>query len=190
MQNSNLFTANVILEKVINQVDGSVDPAIQRHVANVTFNQEAATKTSLPLVLQNLSPGYSFQKVSASTYPYNENTPPACANRVTSMPPDYMKKSMKTFMDNMNKLFKAQERVLCNLTNDKNGGGRNGDGGGGGRVRTGYCHQVKTTKYCWTHGACAHTSRACRAKAEGHQDTATFTNKMSGSTQFCHRTPE
>ena len=41
------------------------------------------------------------------------------------------------------------------------------------------------SKYCWSHGACAHDSKSCQAKKEGHQDDATFNNKMNGSTAYC-----
>ena len=37
-------------------------------------------------------------------------------------------------------------------------------------------------KYCWTHGACAHTSCECRNKSTGRQDASTVTNRMGGST--------
>ena len=37
--------------------------------------------------------------------------------------------------------------------------------------------------YCWRHGACNHPSRECRDKGEGHQDEATFQNRMGGSTK-------
>jgi hypothetical protein len=40
--------------------------------------------------------------------------------------------------------------------------------------------------YCWTHGSSKntqHTSRTCTRKAEGHNDAATFRNKMGGSTK-------
>jgi type II secretory pathway component PulJ len=57
------------------------------------------------------------------------------------------------------------------------GGGR---GAGGGRFR-----QRNNAIYCWTHGGCGHTSTACLAKLTGHQDTATFQNKMGGSTSNC-----
>jgi hypothetical protein len=39
--------------------------------------------------------------------------------------------------------------------------------------------------YCWTHGLgtfSGHTSQTCKTKAEGHQDTATVSNMMGGST--------
>ena len=39
--------------------------------------------------------------------------------------------------------------------------------------------------YCWSHGACGHKSADCRNKKDGHQDTATFTNKKGGSTKGC-----
>ena len=43
----------------------------------------------------------------------------------------------------------------------------------------------RTDKYCWSHGACAHESASCLSKKPGHQDTATFNNKMGGSTTRC-----
>lgn len=42
-------------------------------------------------------------------------------------------------------------------------------------------NMLNTSKYCWTHGACNHHGRECRHKAEGHQDEATFDNRMGGS---------
>ena len=46
------------------------------------------------------------------------------------------------------------------------------------RVRT------KTDKYCWTHGACAHSSTECRNRKAGHKEAATFSNMMGGCTDF------
>jgi hypothetical protein len=39
--------------------------------------------------------------------------------------------------------------------------------------------------YCWTHGACAHSSADCNNKSPGHQSTATFSNMQGGSTNRC-----
>jgi hypothetical protein len=60
------------------------------------------------------------------------------------------------------------------------GAGRGGRGGrgGGAFVR-------RYNMYCWTHGGCAHLGPSCRNKADGHQDAATFENKMGGSTANC-----
>lgn len=40
------------------------------------------------------------------------------------------------------------------------------------------------SKYCWSHGACAHNGSDCRNKKPGHKDNATFANKLGGSTDF------
>ena len=40
-------------------------------------------------------------------------------------------------------------------------------------------------KYCWTHGACGHSSANCKDKAPGHKDEATKENKMDGSKALC-----
>ena len=53
--------------------------------------------------------------------------------------------------------------------------------GGGPQLRR--CRN--TSKYCWTHGACSHSSAECNNKREGHQDSATFANKQGGSTYYC-----
>ena len=41
------------------------------------------------------------------------------------------------------------------------------------------------SKYCWTHGACAHSSSDCPEPAKGHKATASFQNKMDGSLARC-----
>ena len=43
----------------------------------------------------------------------------------------------------------------------------------------------KPRAYCWTHGACAHSSGECNNKAEGHKNDATFKNILGGSTKGC-----
>lgn len=35
--------------------------------------------------------------------------------------------------------------------------------------------------YCWTYGACNHSSTNCRNPADGHKNTTTFSNRMGGS---------
>ena len=60
------------------------------------------------------------------------------------------------------------------------GRGRGGRGNPQGRGR-----KRNTKFYCWTHGACAHTSKFCNYPAEGHKIEATFANKLGGSTRYC-----
>ena len=45
--------------------------------------------------------------------------------------------------------------------------------------------RTRIDKYCWTHGGCGHQGKKCKHKAQGHQDNATFRNKMGGSTAYC-----
>jgi hypothetical protein len=42
------------------------------------------------------------------------------------------------------------------------------------------------SKYCWSHGACSHTSSTCNNKIDGHKDEATFDNKLGGSIYYCN----
>jgi hypothetical protein len=62
-------------------------------------------------------------------------------------------------------------------------GYRSGNGG-----RGNYFRQQNTAIYCWTHGGCGHLGAICNAKLPGHQDTASFLNKMGGSTNNCPST--
>ena len=49
----------------------------------------------------------------------------------------------------------------------------------------GYTTRANKTKYCHSHGACAHESKFCKNKRPGHKNEATFVNKMNGSTAYC-----
>ncbi len=65
------------------------------------------------------------------------------------------------------------------------GRGNTGRDSPGGRGRGNPYRQRNYTIYCWTHGGCAHAGTACVEKVPGHQDLATFENKMGGSTRNC-----
>ena len=65
---------------------------------------------------------------------------------------------------------------------------QNSQGGGGGGATNDSprrCTRRTTSKYCWSHGACAHESKDCKSPRRGHKRNATFENKMNGSTEFC-----
>ena len=71
--------------------------------------------------------------------------------------------------------------------------GRGGRRGNRGRLRdisnTNRTSQ-KNSSYCWTHGACNHSSKDCENPADGHKKTATFQNMQKGSTKRCFWLPE
>jgi hypothetical protein len=72
-----------------------------------------------------------------------------------------------------------QPRGGCNSYDYQGcGGGRGGRGGNPPGVRN-------SSKYCWTHGGCGQTSATCNTKLPGHQDNATFQNKVGGNTNNC-----
>ena len=92
-----------------------------------------------------------------------------------------MQNFMKMFMEKMDKRMQRQEEVLRDLSNT--GGGANklrGNNSGGS-----YRKRRNISKYCWSHGACAHTSRECKNKRSGHKENATFSNKLGGNMRFC-----
>jgi hypothetical protein len=79
-----------------------------------------------------------------------------------------------------------------NNYNPHHRGGRNTNGRGrGGRTpgRGNNNRPAQPRSYCWTHGACAHTSSDCNRQSEGHQNAATFANMLNGSTAGCFWLP-
>jgi hypothetical protein len=65
------------------------------------------------------------------------------------------------------------------------GGRGNNQGRGSGRGGRGGRGHRPAPAYCWTHGNCSHASPACMNKAEGHDDSATYSNMNGGSTYNC-----
>ena len=89
-----------------------------------------------------------------------------------------------------------QFQLNANQQDQSGGGGRGGGGCGGGYQGRGrgagrgagrgtLRYPRRYNLYCWTHGGCGHLGAACRDKQQGHQDAATFVNKMGGSIANC-----
>jgi len=74
--------------------------------------------------------------------------------------------------------LQAMQTMMQQMQNNMGNQRRNNNRSSGGSNRNG-----DTTKYCWTHGGCAHLGIECRTKATGHKDAATRGNKMGGSTR-------
>ncbi len=82
-----------------------------------------------------------------------------------------------------------QQQAVLTDHSGRGGAGRGGGGyqgrgrgaGRGGAIR----YPRRYNVYCWSHGGCGHHGRSCRDKQPGHQDDATFENKMGGSTANC-----
>ena len=176
MQNSTLHSANAIVAQVTasvqQSVKNSVAKALSRHSANALLHDTTSHVANLPPALQNLPPGFTVQEIHPA------NTNPSVAFSSFTPTGSEMDKMFKVFMDKLDERMKKQEQALKEITGQTK---KNNDGSGG----SGYRKRKNTTKYCWSHGACAHSSADCNNKKSGHQDEATFANKMGGSTRFC-----
>lgn len=79
--------------------------------------------------------------------------------------------------------------VAATPTNDNSRNPRGGRGRGRNHTRNTSSTSTRTApsprQYCWSHGACAHSSADCNTRQPGHQTTATFDNMMAGSTTNC-----
>ena len=184
MQSSTLHSANAIIERVKASVKQSVETsatkALTRHGANSitqdTKQMAIPNVGNIPPVLQNLPPSFTIHEVQ----PVNNNPSVAFSSFSSNGSSNQtdMEKCMKLFMEKMDDRMKQQEQALKDITNCL---GNNSGGGGG----SSYCKCQNNSKYCWSHGACAHSSADCNNKKRGHQNDATFNNKMGGSTRFC-----
>ena len=71
----------------------------------------------------------------------------------------------------------------------KNQGNNHNEGQGYRRKTPKESSKLRTniSKYCWTHGACAHSSAdyPIRLRAKGHKTEASFQDKMNGSLARC-----
>ena len=64
-----------------------------------------------------------------------------------------------------------------------------GNGNGNRKKKKKQNGEKSERKYCWTHGACAHSGSECNHPKEGHKKEATFANRMAGSTKDCFWLP-
>jgi hypothetical protein len=69
--------------------------------------------------------------------------------------------------------------------NNGNNGNNNGYRNGNNQSNGGNGNNNRPTKYCHTHGFCAHDFTSCRTPAQGHQNAATFSTMLNGSTNGC-----
>ena len=88
-----------------------------------------------------------------------------------------MMANMQMMHDTMHQNFAGRGRGRGRGRGAARGRGRSRGGNRNGNQRT--------SLYCHTHGNCAHISSECQTPAEGHQNDATFTNMMGGSTNRC-----
>ena len=124
----------------------------------------------------------------------NYETPPA----PTAPPPPAQANAVQTPTDPnlllMQQMMQSMQSMQSRLDNLSGGGrGRNrgrGNGGGRGNGRgrnnqNNNGNRRNVSKYCWTHGCCAHGSAECETPGPNHKNEATFNDMMGGSTRGC-----
>ena len=87
-------------------------------------------------------------------------------------------KNLEKKVDNINKPSSAV--TTTSSSRDKNNNNTTGNNNNI-NPKTG----LPWKRYCWTCGCCTHWSKNCTIKAPGHQDQATFKNRMGGSNRNC-----
>jgi DNA-binding protein H-NS len=149
------------------------------------FHQANATVAALSSEIQNIKNDLVESINSLSLQINDEPFPPT-----ESMPPLEDQQANAT-MSNQTALIAAIQELQAQIRemNDKRNINENrGQRRGGYNNRSGRDAnrgRRNTSKYCWTHGACAHFSRDCSSPENGHKNEATFENKMGGSTAYC-----
>jgi len=73
--------------------------------------------------------------------------------------------------------------------NHRNNRGRGAAGGTGRSNETTAANKPRNRLYCWSHGACAHSSSECNNPLPGHASTATFHDMQGGSTKNLQYVP-
>ena len=63
-----------------------------------------------------------------------------------------------------------------NKNNGNNGRNRNRGYGNNHNNNSSHRRRLNMSKYCWTHGACAHDSNKCKSPADCHKSESTFEN--------------
>jgi hypothetical protein len=71
--------------------------------------------------------------------------------------------------------------------NQRSNRGRAATGGRGRQNET--ANKKPHRLYCWSHGACAHSSAECNTQLPGHDTAATFHNMQGGSTKNLQYVP-
>ena len=158
------------------------------------FNQANATVEALSREMGDLRNDLIESINSLSTVtPPTEILPPSNPTLLT-IPPVEQQQEMNATISNhtmIEAIAQLQQQMLelmqsnnrsSNNTSQRSTNTQRNNGGGARYTRS------NTSKYCWSHGACAHASSECNDKKDVHKNNATFADKMGGSTAFCGAT--
>ena len=167
---------------------------------NRPFHQANATVEALTAEMHNIHNDLREEMNSLSTFtpptevPSEQSPPPTGitppANNQMNATTQQGQQAIIAAIQQLQQQFNNMNSTINNrITGGQNSGSTTGNGGiNSGRNNGGNNQRFTRTnisKYCWSHGACAHGSSECNSKREGHKENATFENKQGGSTSYC-----
>ena len=158
------------------------------------FHQANATVAALSAEMHNIRNdlvesinSLSFQESDDTSPPPTEESPPIDNHLLNAAMSNQT--ALITAIQDLQSQIRDLSSSTDRTTQEGRGRGRGGRYSGRGRGRGRYGsyqrHRPNISKYCWTHGACAHESSVCETPAPGHKNEASFKNKMGGSTAYC-----
>jgi len=164
-----------------------------------SFHQANATVAALTEQMQHIRNDLREEINSLSTFTpptdFPTETPPPVTNTPTLTHPQMNATAQQgqqeiiAAIQQLQQQFLNMNNTINNRTNGRNNGSSSSAGNGGngntGNGTTQRFTRNNISKYCWSHGACSHTSAQCNSKRDGHKNNATFENKQGGSTAYC-----
>ena len=151
-----------LLNQQVNHIMDTMEVQKQQYLNAVTASEERILKA---FTISMTSDSDSTAATSALTEPTLNSV---SSDKVMLE----MVKLLKEIKDDMKEVKSNNKRKRNSQNNNNNNNNNN---------------RFKRDKYCWSHGACNHDSKSCRRRLEGHQEEATFNNRMGGSNRFCKK---
>jgi hypothetical protein len=170
-------------QAMVNDTTSADSAEVLQQMTN-SATRASETQQQLQAQLQQMQHAMGLLQSQVATQGYN-TVPPNYNNQAPA--PNYNNFYPNNQAPAPNNNSFNQQRGGQNPFNGNNSGYQ-GRGRGRGRSREGRGNsyrQRNTSIYCWSHGACGHSSANCNNKLAGHQDAATFQNKMNGNTNQC-----
>ena len=193
---SDLPLGQSLLQNNINHLTTQVSNKLNIEVQQRLNNMQQSIETALQAAQQSediMSIDASQPSTSISTITDHDDSP---VETPTTQLKNFFTSQINNIQQEHQKQLNELKKQLSN--NSNNGGpGRNNTrrdnkrkrGGDSGTTykeyKEGDTTRTDLRRYCWTHGACSHSSDRCRNPADGHNNQATFKTKMGGSESFC-----
>jgi len=153
-----------------------------RTTAGTTYNQANNVTTMADLVAQRI----------LDTMPTTPETEPPVETINAAITTELAARDaalLAQMQEMMTRMSTGTANTNSRRRNQRNNRGRGTAGGTERPNDTPAANRNHNSLYCWTHGACAHSSTECNNQLPGHITTATFHNMQGGSTKNFQHVP-